>query len=146
MSRVSNSRAVGRGRVSGAILAAAFAALAAALPAAGLAATAKPVTYNYNVSVKKLALASGTNVKAKVVVSAPEAKVKGWWSQATVAKVVRKGVNGGYQRPYKAEGYNCGVVVRGEKTNFTCNLHGADVPTSIRLTFSVVYRGENASG
>lgn len=146
MSGMSNRRARGRGRVSGAILAAAFAAHAVALPAAGVAATTKPVTYNYNVSVNKLALASGTNVKAKAVVSAPEAKVKKWWSQATVAKVVRKGVNGGYQRPYKIQGYNCGVVVRGEKTNFTCNLHGADVPTSIRLTFSVVHRAENASG
>ena len=85
-------------------------------------------------------------MKAKAVVSAPEAKVREWWSQATVAKVVRKGVNGGYQRPYKTQGYNCGVVVRGERTTSRAHLHGADVPTSIRLTFSVVYRGASASG
>jgi hypothetical protein len=145
MSRESNGPTAA-GRVRGVALAAALAALAAALPAAGVAATAKPVTYNYNVSVNKLALARGTNVKAKAVVTFPEAKVKSWWSQATVAKVVRKGVNGGFQRPYKTQGYNCGVVVKGATTRFTCNLHGADVATSIRLTFAVVYRGDNASG
>ncbi len=144
MSGRGNRRTARKGRFAVFTLAA-LAALAA-LPPAGEAAQPRTATYNYNVSVNKLALAKGTNVKAKAVVSAPEAKVKGWWSQATVAKVVRKGVNGGYQRPYKSEGYRCAVVVHGETTSFTCTLHGADVPTSIRLTFAVVYRGDNASG
>jgi hypothetical protein len=114
------------------------------VPAAALA--AKTTTVNYTVTVKPLALAKGKTVKAKAVVTAPESKVKDWWSQKTVAAVVRKGVNGGYQSPYKSEGYSCTPVVRGEKTSFTCKLRGADVPTTIKLTFTVVYRGDTSSG
>jgi hypothetical protein len=119
---------------------------AGALPAGGQAAQSKSVTYHYNVSVKRLALAKGTNVKTKIVVTAPEASVKSWSSQATVGKVVRKGVNGGYQRPYTSEGYRCSVVVRGETTSYTCRIRGADVPTSIVLSFAVVFRGATRSG
>jgi hypothetical protein len=128
------------------VVVASVAVAAGALPAGGQAARSKSVTYHYNVSVKRLALAKGTNVKAKAVVTAPEASVKSWSSQATVAKVVRKGVNGGYQRPYTSEGYRCSVVVRGETTSYTCRIRGADVPTSIVLTFAVVFRGATRSG
>jgi hypothetical protein len=120
------------------------AALLASMAAAALA--AKPIQKSYAVQVKPLALASGNTVKANVIVTAPEAKVRSWWSAKTVSAVVRKGVNGGYQSPYRAEGYRCTPVVRGEKTSFTCKLMGADVPTTVRLTFTVVYRGDTASG
>lgn len=130
-------------RRAGKVLLAALACLAL-IPAAALA--AKAITVNYTVTVKAGALAHGKTVKAKAVVTAPEAKVKSWWSQKTVATVVRKGVNGGYQKPYKSEGYNCTPVVRGEKTSFTCKLRGADVPTGITLTFTVVYRGAKHGG
>jgi hypothetical protein len=118
----------------------------AALPSAGLAAAAKPLTASYSVTVNPKALAKGNTVKVKVTVTTPEAKVKSWWSQKTVATVVRKGVNGGRQSPYKSEGYNCTPVVHGETTSFTCKLIGADVPTMVRLTFAVVYRGATRSG
>lgn len=116
----------------------------AALPGAAFA--AKPLTVSYKVTVKPLALARGNTVKVKATVTSPEAKVKSWWSQKTVAAVVRKGVNGGYQRPYSSEGYRCKVVVRGELTSYTCTLTGADVPTVIRLNFAVTFRGATRSG
>jgi hypothetical protein len=119
---------------------------AAVLPGAGLAAAAKPLTVSYNVTVKPLALAHGTTVRAKATVTSPEATVKSWWSQKTVAAVVRKGVNGGRQTPYSSEGFRCTPVVRGETTSFTCKLVGADVPTTVRLTFAVIFRGAQASG
>jgi hypothetical protein len=120
------------------------AALLASMPAAALA--AKPIQKSYAVQVKPIALAKGRTVNTNVLVTAPEAKVRSWWTENTVAAVVRKGVNGGYQRPYLAEGYRCTPVVRGEKTSFTCKMMGADVPTTVRLTFTVVYRGDTASG
>ncbi len=120
------------------------AALLASMPAGALA--AKSIRKSYAVQVKPMALAKGNTVKVNVIVTAPEAKVRSWWSANTVSAVARKGVNGGYQRPYLAEGYRCTPVVRGEKTSFTCKLVGADVPTTVRLTFTVVYRGDTASG
>ncbi len=128
-------------------MAAALALLAAIVAmVAPSALAAAPQTFEYPVTVKPLALAQGKTVKTKVVVTAPEAKVKSWWSKATVAKVVRKGVNGGYQRPYQSQGYRCNATVKGETTSFACTLKGADVPTSIRLTFAVVFRGSTPSG
>jgi len=127
-------------------LSAVLVAALVALACASAALAAKPETFEYPVTVKPLALAKGKTVQAKVVVTAPEAKVKQWWSRSTVTKVVRKGVNGGYQSPYQAEGYNCKPTVKGEKTSFVCTLKGADVPTSIRLTFAVVFRGSTPSG
>ena len=118
----------------------------AALPGVGLAAAPKRITTNYVVSVKPLALAKGTTVKVKGTVTAPEAKVKSWWSQKTVAAVVRKGVNGGRQSPYSSEGFRCTPVVRGETTSFSCKLVGADVPTKVQLTFAVIFRGDQPSG
>ena len=118
----------------------------AALPGVALAASPRPIATSYNVSVNRNALASGTTVKVKVTVTSPEAKVKSWWSRAAVTAVVRKGVNGGRQSPYSSEGYRCTPVVRGETTSFTCKLTGADVSTTVRLTFAVIYRGDQASG
>ena len=96
--------------------------------------------------VNSTALAKGSTVKVKGTVTSPESKVKSWWSQKTVATVVRKGVNGGRQTPYSSEGYRCTPVVRGETTSFTCKLTGADVPTKVQLTFAVIFRGDQPSG
>jgi hypothetical protein len=37
--------------------------------------------------------------------SNPQSSLKDWYSQATIARVVRKGVNGGYEMPYKSQGF-----------------------------------------
>ena len=116
----------------------------AVVPAGALA--AKPIHKEYKVKVHPMALAKGNTVQVKATITAPEAKVQSWWSQKTIATVVRKGVNGGYQSPYSSEGYRCTPTIRGEKTTFNCKLMGADVPTTIRLSFTVVYRGDTASG
>ena len=112
---------------------------------AALGAT-KPLTSRYRVVVDPLALAHGRTVTATATVTSPDPKVKSWWSNQAVSTVVRKGVNGGYQRPYVSEGYRCSTVVSGSLTSFTCKLMGADVPTAVRLTFAVTYRGATASG
>jgi hypothetical protein len=138
-----HTRPPSRRRVGAAVLAFASVGLVA-LPGGALA--AKPITVAYNVTVKPLALARGNTVKVKATVTSPEAKVKSWWSQKSVAAVVRKGVNGGYQRPYTSEGYRCTPAVRGENTSFTCKLKGADVPTTVRLSFAVTFRGATGSG
>jgi hypothetical protein len=129
---------------SGAIMLALVGACVAWLPATALA--AKPLALTYTVTVKTLALARGNTVKVKGTVTSPEAKVKGWWSQKTVAAVVRKGVNGGRQTPYTSEGFRCKVVVRGELTSYSCTLIGADVPTIVRLNFAITFRGATRSG
>lgn len=132
-------------RIAAAALALACAGLAA-LPGAGLAASPQRISTNYVVSVNSTALAKGSTVKVKGTIASPESKVKSWWSQKTVATVVRKGVNGGRQTPYSSEGYRCTPVVHGETTSFTCKLTGADVPTKVQLTFAVVFRGDQPSG
>ena len=114
-------------------------ACAAALPAGGLAASST-ARYSYKVTVNKGVLTRGNTVQASATVTDPEQKVKDWWSKSTVSSVVRKGVNGGYQRPYASQGYRCTPVVRSATTSFTCKLQGADVATSIKLTFAVKYR------
>jgi hypothetical protein len=147
-SATANKRSNLRTRCIGAL--ALMGACLAVVPAGALAAkpasTVKPINKEYKVSVKPTALAKGNTVQVKATITAPEAKVQSWWSQKTVAAVVRKGVNGGYQSPYASEGYRCTPVIRGEKTTFNCKLMGADVPTTIRLNFTVVYRGDTASG
>jgi hypothetical protein len=137
-----SKRSLVRARLIGAI--ALMGACLAMAPAG--ASAAKPIQKEYQVKVNQLALAKGDTVQVKATITAPEAKVQSWWSQKTVSAVVRKGVNGGYQRPYSSEGYRCTPTVRGEKTSFNCKLMGADVPTTIRLSFTVVYRGDTASG
>jgi hypothetical protein len=118
----------------------------ALMPAAALASSPSSINRNQNVNVKAMALAKGHTVKTQVNVQNPERQVSNWWSQPTVARIVQKGVNGGYQRPYQSQGFRCTPVVKGETTSFTCKLRGADVPTIVTLKFNVVYRGDTASG
>jgi hypothetical protein len=129
---------------AGALIGAATAAVALA-PAAALASPTH-IDKTYRVSVKPMALAHGSSVKANVDVTSPQNKVSGWWNQKTVSSVVRKGVNGGFQSPYQAQGFACTPVVKGQTTSFTCKLRGADVPTTVTIKFNVVYRGDTASG
>ncbi len=133
-----------RRRRTGAVLGAAGLSLAL-LPAAAMASTTT-TRETYRVNVKPMALAHGSTVKTNVSVTNPEKRVSDWWSQKTVSNVVRKGVNGGFQRPYQSQGFACTPMIKGETTSFTCKLKGADVPTIVTLKFNVVYRGDTASG
>lgn len=131
-----------RPRTVGLTLAAlALAACCAATPAVSAAAKVGPIHRSYKVSVKRHVLAHGNTVKARVKVTNPEMKVSEWWSRRTVAKVVRKGVNHGYQMPYMSQGYHCTPTVKRARTRFRCRLRGADVPTMVKLTYAVKYRG-----
>jgi hypothetical protein len=128
---------------------AACAAIAPAANAATAHAAGAAKTQTYTVSVNPKYLASGSTVKAKAVITAPEAKVSSWWNQKTVNTVVRKGI--GHGTTYKSEGYQCSAKMTPHSngsatTNYTCKLRGADVPTGITLTFGAVLRGDTASG
>jgi hypothetical protein len=122
----------------------------AASPAAAIAATphhpVKRSAFKYNVPVNRMALASGSTVLAKGTVTWPQPNVRGWWSANTINRVVRAGVNGGYQSPYSKAGFQCTPTIKGEHTNFVCKMQGADVPTSVNFRYSLVYRGDTASG
>jgi hypothetical protein len=120
---------------AGLVLAMAVPAVASAAPASS--APAK-IVRNYDVRVNDGVLAKGRTVQAKVVVRNPESSVEDWWSKATIAKVVRKGVNGGYEI---SQGYRCTPSVNGQTASFTCKLRGGDVTTAIKLTFNARYAG-----
>jgi hypothetical protein len=110
-----------------------------ALPALGQAASSKVVN-TYNVKVAKGILAKGDVVKAKAVISNGAAQQQGWWNQQTIASVVRSGVNRGYGKAYISQGYRCTPVVNAWIGTFTCKFTGADVPTTIKLTFTADWR------
>jgi hypothetical protein len=118
----------------------------ALMPAAALASSPNSIQRTQNVNVKSMALAKGHTVRTQVDVQNPENRVSQWWSRPSVAKVVQKGVNGGYQSPYQSQGFSCKPVIKGQTTSFTCKLRGADVPTIVTLKFNVVYRGDTRSG
>jgi hypothetical protein len=133
MSRIMLRAAV----ASGLVLAAAAPAVATAAPAAAQT----KLVRNYDVSVQPGVLAKGNTIQAKAVVRNPESSVSDWWSKGTIAKVVRKGVNGKYEMPYTSQGYRCTPSVNGQTADFTCKLRGGDVATTIKLTFSARYKG-----
>jgi hypothetical protein len=110
-----------------------------ALPALGQAASSK-VTNTYNVKVANGILANGNVVKATAVISNGAAQQQSWWNQQTIASVVRSGVNRGYGKSYISEGYRCTPVVQAWIGNFSCEFTGADVPTTIKLTFAADWR------
>ena len=122
----------------------------AAVPAVAMAATphqpVKQSTFKYNVPVNRMALAKGTHVVANGTVTWPQSNVSGWWSANTINRVVRAGVNNGRQSPYSKDGFQCTPTINGEKTNFVCKMKGADVPTSVNFRYSLIYRGDTASG
>jgi hypothetical protein len=127
--------------VASALVLAAFGpGIAAAAPAAGAASSANIVRH-YAVRVKPGVLAGGRTVRAKAVVKNPVADVRAWWSRRTIARVVRKGVNGRYEMPYASQGFQCTPSVAGQTAKFTCTLRGADVPTTVKLRFKARYAG-----
>ncbi len=122
----------------------------AVVPATAMAATprqqVKQTTFKYNVPVNRMALAKGSTVSANGTVTWPQSNVSDWWSAGAIKSVVQAGVNNGRQSPYAKDGFRCVPTINGEKTNFVCKLQGADVPTTVTLRYSLVYRGDTASG
>jgi hypothetical protein len=114
----------------------------AALPAVSDAATTNvKQTSTYTITVNKGVLAGGANtVKAKVVVTNPEQRVSNWYSRATIQKVVRKAANQGIERPFTYQGYRLVPVLKGNTASFTGNLRGGDVPTTVKLTFTIPFK------
>jgi hypothetical protein len=119
---------------------------AGALPAVSSAATTTTTkkTSTYHIAVNKGILAGGADtVTVKAVVSNPQKNVSDWYSRSTIQKVVRAGVNQKIQKPYTSQGYRCTPTLDGSMNastaRFTCKLQGADVPTSVTLTFTVPY-------
>jgi hypothetical protein len=141
MSRIS-TKAARAAVASGLVLAVATPVVA---PAIASAAPSNPTTTKivrtYQVRVHPGVLAKGQTVKARVVIRNPQANVKGWYSKATIARVVRKGVDNGYEMPYTSRGYRVTPSVHGQNVSFTGKLRGADVPTTIKLKFNVRYAG-----
>jgi hypothetical protein len=115
------------------------------VPATTLAATPAPTkTSIYHISVDPGVLAGGQDtVRAKVVVTNPEQSVRYLYNRATIQQVVRYGVDNGYQKPYSIEGYRCVPRLDGSMNastaRFTCRLRGADVPTTVKLTFTAPF-------
>lgn len=118
----------------------------AAVPAAQAATTTTTTkrTSIYHIAVDPGVLAGGqSKVRAKVVVTNPQSSVRDWYSRATIQKVVRKGVNHGIQKTYRSQGYRCVPTLDGSMNastaHFTCRLRGADVPTTVKLTFTAPF-------
>jgi hypothetical protein len=131
----SRSSRLRRAVVSGLVLAS---VCGAALPATSLASS--KVVNTYKVTVAKGILDQGRVVKATATIKNGAAQQADWWSQPTIAKVVQTGVNRGYGKPYVSQGYRCTPVVQAWVGRFTCKLTGADVPTTINLSFVANWR------
>ena len=122
----------------------------AAVPAAQAATTTTTTrTSVYHINVNDGILAGGGNVvRAKVVVKNPEPSVRSWYKRSTVQKVVRKGVNNQIQKPYRSQGYRCVPVLDGSMNastaHFTCKLRGADVPTTVKITYTAAFKPATA--
>ena len=119
----------------------------AAVPAAQAATTTTTTTRTsvFHIRVNDGIIAGGGDVvRAKVVVTNPEKSVRNWYSRSTIQKVVRKGVNNQIQKPYNSQGYRCVPVLDGSMSastaRFTCQLQGADVPTTVKLTYTVPFQ------
>jgi hypothetical protein len=124
---------------------------AAALPAVSDAATTTSTTAatTYVISVNNGVLAGGGHaVSAKVVVTNPDRRVSDWYSRATIQSVVRKAANQGIQKPFNSQGFRCVPVLDGSMNastaRFVCKLTGADVPTTVKLTFTIPFKPATA--
>ncbi len=118
----------------------------AAVPAAQAATTTTTTTRTsvYHIRVNDGILAGGGDVvRAKVVVKNPDSSVRSWYNRSTVQKVVRKGVNNQIQKPYRSQGFRCVPVLDGSMNasvaRFTCKLQGADVPTTVTITYTAAF-------
>ena len=115
-------------------------AVASAAPA-GPSATTTRIVRSYTIPVNAGVLAKGDTVKAQAVISNPQSSVKNWYSTAAIAKVVRKGINGKFEMPYRSQGFRVTPAVNGNTVTFTGKLRGGDVPTAVTLTFRARYAG-----
>ena len=123
---------------------AALGAIAVPTASAAPAPTTTTTTHTYNIKVDRGILAGGANtVTAKVKVTNPEKIVRDFWSRSTVQQVVRQGVNNKLQKPYQSQGFRCTPTLDGSMNastaRFTCKLRGADVPTTVTVTFTAPY-------
>jgi hypothetical protein len=112
----------------------------AVLAGSALASSSKSTHFSVNTKVNAGVLEHGRIVNAHVKVTNPEPQVKNWWSPSSISALVRYGVDGKYQMPYRSNGFGCSPVVRAPATNFTCTLIGADVPTIVKVTFAAAYK------
>jgi hypothetical protein len=131
-------------RKSAAALALAAAIGGAAIPAVASAAPAPTQNHTYRITVNDGILTNGQNtVTANVKVTNPETSVRDFWSRTSVQKLVRAGVNNEVQKPYNSEGFRCVPTLDGSMNastaRFTCKLQGADVPTTVTVTFTAPY-------
>lgn len=123
----------------------------AAVPGVASAAPATTQTHTYHVGVNDGILTRGQNtITANVKVTNPETSVRDFWSRASIQKMVRAGVNNEVQKPYQSEGFRCVPVLDGSMNastaRFTCKLQGADVPTTVTVTFTAPYLPATAGG
>jgi hypothetical protein len=140
MSRSSARAAVASGLVLAVAAPVVVPAVASAAPA-GASSTSTKIVRSYSIPVDAGVLAQGNTVKARVVISNPQSSVKRFYSRATIAKVVRKGINGKYEMPYRSQGFRVTPTVNGQTVTFIGKLRGADVPTTVKLKFSARYPG-----
>lgn len=80
-------------------------------------------------------LDGGARVQATAVVTYPQRSVRGWWSPATIARVVEDAAAVAPGVSYESQGYTCTPSRAGR--GHVCAIQGADVPTSVRLTFTL---------
>ena len=117
----------------------------AALPGVASAAQApKTQNHTYHIRVNDGVLTNGQDtITANVKVTNPENSVRDFWSRSSVQQMVRAGVNNGIQKPYNSEGFRCVPTLDGSMNastaRFTCKLQGADVPTTVTVTFTAPY-------
>ena len=119
---------------------------AGVVPAAGQAATTKTsptITKHYNVATGAILANGKRTVPVTVTVTNPQNSVKSWWSKSNVENVANLSLTGGWQKPFRFQGFRCVPTfpngIDGYKANFTCKLQGADVPTTVTLKFAAKY-------
>jgi hypothetical protein len=112
----------------------ALAALALASPAA-LAQPSAQLTKSYRVNVPRGVLAQGTSIDAKAVVLHGTRSRAGWWSRATVAKVVRAGVTTKRPSSYRSHGYRCVAPGSATSSTFRCIRNAKGARTRVKLSF-----------
>jgi hypothetical protein len=127
-----------------ALVGAALAALAVPATASAATPTTTIQNHTYHIAVNPGKLVNGQNtVTANVKVTNPENSVRRFWSRSTIQRVVWDGVNKGVQKPYMSEGFRCTPVLDGSMNastaRFTCKLQGADLPTTVTLTYTAPF-------
>jgi len=82
----------------------------AGFPAAGQAATTKTsptITKHYNVATGAILANGKRTVPVTVTVTNPQNSVKSWWSKSNVENVANLSLTGGWQKPFRFQGFRC---------------------------------------